>query len=189
MVQYYDAMSPGKRDPLLRAYQPHRVRPGWVVGVLLLAVVGGHLLWWLVSKPMHVGGVPYGLTDGLLLAVAVSWRVTHAVHGPPVPLPLPPLAPTSEFPDRPFVAARRWEDRLAWTRDDTTSFNRTIRPLVTGVVAERLRQHHGITLATAPPERVRAVLGDPLWTFVTRPVDRPPKPRELAALVDRMEEL
>lgn len=188
MAQYYDTLSPGKRDPLLRPYRPARIRPGWVVGVLLLAVVGGHVAYWGL-RSLHVGGVPYGLTDALLLATAVCWRVTHAVHGPPVPLPPTPTPPTTEFPDRPFVAARRWEDRLAWTRDDTTSFNRTIRPLITGVVAERLRQHHGIALDTAPEERVRPLLGDPLWTFVTRPVSRPPKPRELAALVDRMEEL
>jgi hypothetical protein len=189
MAQYYTSMSPGRRDPLLRPYRPTRIRPGWLLGVLALALVGGQLLYWLITKALHVGGVPYGLTDALLLATAVCWRVTHAVHGPPVPLPLPPVAPTTEFPDRPFVAARRWEDRLAWTRDDTTSFNRTIRPLVVGVVAERLRQHHGISLEAGPPERIRALLGDPLWTFVTRPVDRPPKPRELAALVDRLEEL
>jgi hypothetical protein len=188
MASYYGSMLPGKRDPLLRPYQPTRVRAGWVAGVLVLAVVGGHLLYLLLARWLRVG-VPYGLTDGLLLAVAVCWRVTHALHGPPVPLPLPPLPPSTEFADRPFAAARRWEDRLAWTRDDTTSFNRTIRPLIVALAAERLRQRHGVSLDAGPPERVRTLLGEPLWTFVTRPVDRPPKPRELAVLVDRLEEL
>jgi hypothetical protein len=42
---------------------------------------------------------------------------------------------------------------------------------------------------SADPARARAVLGDPLWTFVTAPVRTNETPADLAALIRQMEEI
>jgi hypothetical protein len=39
------------------------------------------------------------------------------------------------------------------------------------------------------PARARALLGDPLWTFLTTPVNSNVTPADLAALIGQMEEL
>ncbi len=189
-LPYGQAMTLGQRDPVLRPYEPVTVRPGWLIGVLLLALLAGDVVW----RILRLGGVglPYGLTDGVILAAALARRVTSAVHGPPVPLPPTQRAPTTEFPDRPFIGARRWEDRLAWTHDDPVSFNRTVRPQLAQLVDERLRHDHGIDLAgngNGGRERVRVLLGDPLWTLLSGPVDRVPGPAELTGVVAGMERL
>ncbi len=185
-----EAMTPGQRDPVLTPYEPVKVRPGWLIAVLLLALLAGDVLW----RILRLGGVglPYGLTDGVILALALARRVTRAVHGPPVPLPATLSAPTTEYPDRPFAGARRWEDRLAWTHDDPVSFNRTVRPQLAELVDERLRHDYGTDLAgtgNGGRERVRALLGDPLWTLLTGPVDRVPGSAELTGVVAGMERL
>ena len=179
---------PGSRDPVLREYRPTRVSVGWLVMVVLAAVVGGHVLWFVA----RIGGIglPYGLTDGLILAGFLAWRVTQAVHGPPVPLPANLLPPTSELADRPFAGARRWEDRLGWTHDDPIAFNRTVRVQLASIVDERLHGEYSIALDGSGPggvERVRAVLGVQLWTLLTEPADRVPRSTELAAAVAEME--
>ena len=63
-----------------------------------------------------------------------------------------------------------------------------MRDRIRTVVADRLRLRHGIRLATEP-ERARAVLGDPLYEFLTQPLTHAPDPVELARLLTRMEEL
>lgn len=189
-LSYGRMMQPGKRDPVLQPYQPLRVSAGWVVGVLLLTLVVGDVVW----RLLRVGGLalPYGLTDGVILASFLGYRVTRALHGPPVPLPANLLPPTMEFADRPFAGAHRWEDRLAWTHDDPVSFNRTVRPQLASLVDEQLRRLYGIGLDGSGPggaQRVRRLLGDRLWTLLTEPVQRVPRSGELAAAVADMEKL
>ncbi|MGA8113867.1 MAG: hypothetical protein WCA46_09415, partial [Actinocatenispora sp.] len=77
-VGYGGEMTPGRRDPVLRPYQPLRVSPGWLIAVLLAALVGGHILWMV----LRLGGLalPYGLTDGVILAALLARRITAAVH-------------------------------------------------------------------------------------------------------------
>jgi hypothetical protein len=84
-------------------------------------------------------------------------------------------------------AVSRWESRLEWAQD-RDRFARSARPRLAELVDERLRQRHGINRA-ADPDAARAALGEPLWAFLHGPAGRPPTPRELAALVTRMEEL
>ncbi|GAA4205111.1 hypothetical protein [Actinocatenispora rupis] len=194
---YGNMMSPGRRDRLLRPYRPLRVSWQWLVGVLALAAIGGDVAWRVLA---YAGlAVPYGTTDALILAVFLAYRVAVAVQGPPDPLPPNLMPPTSETPDRPFVGARRWEDRLAWTHDDAVSFDRTVRPRLASIVDERLRYLYGVGLAGDGPggvERVRELLGGgggvpggDLWTFLTTETARVPRVAEVAAAVDRMERL
>lgn len=187
---YGRSVTPGSHDPVLKPYRPLRVGAGWVVGVLLLAVVVGDIVW----RLLRLGGVglPYGVTDAVIVAGFLAYRVTKAVHGPPEPLPVALRPPTTEFTDRPYAAARRWEDRLAWTHDDPVSFNRTVRPQLAAIVDERLRYVYGIDLAgtgAGGEARVRAILGDPLWTLLSRPVARVPRSGELAVMVAEMERI
>ncbi len=63
-----------------------------------------------------------------------------------------------------------------------------MQPLIADLVDERLRQRHGLT-RDGDPERARALLGDPLWKLLEKPVKRTPAPRELAAIVAQLEKL
>jgi hypothetical protein len=87
-----------------------------------------------------------------------------------------------------YAASARWDNRLSWTQRDAERFDGQVRPSLGELVDERLRQRHGLT-RTGDPARARALLGDPLWTFLTTPVTRSPTPKLLAAVIQRMEEL
>lgn len=86
------------------------------------------------------------------------------------------------------AAVRRWENRLAWSDREPDRFVRSPQPKLAQIVDERLRQRHGIT-TTSDPKRARALLGDPLWTLLTKPPKRTPHPRDLAAIVSHLEKL
>jgi len=91
-------------------------------------------------------------------------------------------------PDGLRHAVKRWESRLEWCHADAGAFNRKVIPALGEVVDERLRQRHGITRAS-DPARARQLVGEPLWSFLTTPVRRPPAPRELANLIAWMERI
>lgn len=187
---YGQMMAPGKRDPMRKPYQPLKITAGWVIGMVLVALAGGDLLWRMLQVVQV--RLPYGMTDALILAVAFGYRVAVAVHGPPDPFPSTPSAPTTEMSDRPFAAIRRWEDRLAWTHGDAVSFDRTVRTRLATLVDERLRIDHGTDLSGAGPggvQRVRTLLGDPLWTLLTEPTAEAPSRAQLATSVRTMERL
>jgi hypothetical protein len=67
-----------------------------------------------------------------------------------------------------YLATARWDTRLAWAKlqNDKGQFARTVQPRLVGIIDERLRQRHGIARST-DPARARALLGEPLWKFVT----------------------
>jgi hypothetical protein len=91
-------------------------------------------------------------------------------------------------PDGLRGAVKRWEARLDWCYSDAGAYSRKVLPLLGEIVDERLRQRHGITRET-DPARARALIGDPLWTFLAGPGRRPPAPRELANLIAWMERI
>jgi hypothetical protein len=82
----------------------------------------------------------------------------------------------------------RWESRLEWAHDSPDRFGRSVHARLIEHADELLRLRHGIT-RTTDPAGARAVLEEPLWTFLESPVTKPPSPRELAAVLARMEEL
>jgi hypothetical protein len=77
---------------------------------------------------------------------------------------------------------------LSWVRlqNDPHQFARTIQPRLIQLIDERLRLRHGI-VRSVDPARARAVLGDPLWTFMTTPVRAQVTPADLTALIRQME--
>lgn len=87
------------------------------------------------------------------------------------------------------VAVHRWEVPLGWSRrEDVERYVRTVPKMLRELADERLRQRHGLTIAS-DPESARVLLGEELWTTLTTPVKRPLAPRELAASVSRLEKL
>ncbi|NUT33044.1 MAG: hypothetical protein HOV79_08220 [Hamadaea sp.] len=125
------------------------------------------------------------LVCGALVAVFAAVRRVR----PPLPSRaagrrhLPEVAP-----DGLRHAVKRWEARLEWCHADAGAFNRKILPALAEVVDERLRQRHGIT-RSSDPARARTLVGEPLWTFLSTPVRRPPGPREMANLIAWMERI
>lgn len=87
------------------------------------------------------------------------------------------------------LAVHRWEVPLGWSRrEDVDRYVRTVPKMLRELADERLRQRHGLTIAS-DPKSARALLGDELWTILTTPVKRPVAPRDLAASVSRLEKL
>jgi hypothetical protein len=84
---------------------------------------------------------------------------------------------------RPYPIADRWAHRLSVTSGDPEWFGRVARDRLAALVAERVRQRHGVR--TAGPE----LLGDELYEFLTAPITRTPSPAELDRLITRMEQI
>ena len=86
------------------------------------------------------------------------------------------------------VAVRRWEQQLDWSQHDAERFSRIVLPALTELADERLRLRHGVTRAS-DPRRARELLGEPLWQVLHDPGRRPPKAREMSAVVDALEKI
>ncbi|HLU45335.1 MAG TPA: hypothetical protein VKZ67_10000 [Natronosporangium sp.] len=160
----------------------------WVAKQAALAGVLGALLALLVYLQLRATGqhVPFGQLWALATAlVLLAWLMVALERAPGPP---PPPADTTIPPALPFPQVARWERRLLAANDDPEWYERVVRDRIRTVVADRLRLRHGIRLATEP-ERARAVLGDPLYEFLTQPLTHAPDPVELARLLTRMEEL
>lgn len=140
--------------------------------------------------------VPYVLAFAVMLALLLLRKLVRSVAAPPrtrsaLVRRSSALADESEYQwgalDGLRVVTGRWESRLEWGHDDPARFARAIQERLVELADERLRLRHGISRA-GEPARARAVLGEPLWTFLASPVRKPPSPRELAAILTRMEE-
>jgi hypothetical protein len=152
-----------------------------VVVLVALRAVGLQLSLWI-------------LIAGVLAVLAVR-RVTRALSPPP-----PPRAggrpPAGEEPgswnwaarDALRAAINGWERPLDWCAGNGARFTDRVLPRIGELADERLRQRHGIT-RESDPTRARALLGEPLWSFLGTPARRPPSPRELAVIVAELEKL
>jgi hypothetical protein len=163
------------------------IRP--TVIALIGAVLGGLFL-----RASGVA-VPYPLIFMILLTLQLLRRALRWIDPRPVPDGLRRSAGLttddgSAPPDGLQLAVSRWDTRLSWVRlqHDLDHFARTVQPRLIQLVDERLRLRHGVVRA-ADPQRARALLGDPLWTFVTQPTRSDVTPANLAALISLMEEL
>ena len=141
-------------------------------------------------------GLPYLAVFAGVLALFALRRVVREVTPPEHRGELPRscladyVESSLQWPtaDGLYAATATWDNRLTWTQREASRFDAQVRPVLGELVDERLRQLHGLTRAS-DPARTRALLGDPLWTFLTTPVTRSPTPKQLAAVVKRMEEL
>ena len=139
--------------------------------------------------------VPIWIIVAGVLAVLAVRRVTTALSPPPPPR-AGTRAPAGEEPgtwnwsarDALRTAINGWERPLDWSSDNRERFTERILPRLGELADERLRQRHGVT-RESDPARARALLGEPLWTFLATPVRRPPSPRDLAAIVAELEKI
>jgi hypothetical protein len=166
---------------------------GWAWRVALwaagLAVILSSAVYLVLA--MHGHRVPYAqlwlaFCAGLLILAPV--RALAQVPTPVVPPTPPAPAEREELRAGPFARADWWQRRLATTDHDVAWFDRVVRARLVHLVAERLRQRHGLSL-TADPARAAAVTGHELFEFLTAPLPRTPTPYELDLLISRMEEI
>ncbi len=85
-------------------------------------------------------------------------------------------------------AVRRWSRRLEWGATAPERFSHTVPGRFREIVDERLRQRHGLTMAS-DPARARQLLGEDAWTFLLEPARHIPTPRQVAEVVRRVESL
>jgi hypothetical protein len=83
---------------------------------------------------------------------------------------------------------RRWEQRLERSDEDPDRFARIVRPVMTEMVDERLRAHHGVTLGSNPA-RARELLAPELWQLLSDPLTPPPRVQDWPAYVEALRRL
>lgn len=189
-------------DDLLRYEEdeptPHRQdrppsRYRWLVRPVVISLIGA-LAGGFILRLLALA-VPYTLLFMILLAFQLLHRSLRWVDAKPIPHGLRgPMLSAEDAGSPPAdgmqLAVARWDTRLSWVRmqHDPHQFARNVQPRLIQLVDERLRLRHGVT-RSADPARARAVLGDPLWTFMTTPVRTDVRPADLATLIRQMEEL
>jgi hypothetical protein len=187
LLRYEDDEPTPHRAPV----PPSRYR--WLVPPAVISLIGA-LAGGFILRALGAA-VPFTLIFMILLAAQLLYRWLRWVDPQPVPrgLRLPVFANEDDTPgptDGLQLAVTRWDTRLSWVRlqNDPHQFARTIQPRLIQLVDERLRLRHGI-VRSVDPARARALLGDPLWTFMTTPVRTQVTPADLAVLIRQMEEI
>ncbi|WP_405092447.1 hypothetical protein OG767_05600 [Micromonospora sp. NBC_01392] len=139
--------------------------------------------------------VPLWIIVAGVLAVLAVRRVTAALSPPPPPRAGMRSSGGEESGtwnwsarDALRTAINGWERPLDWCVDNRERFTERVLPRLGELADERLRQRHGVT-RESDPARARALLGEPLWTFLGTPARRPPTPRDLAAIVAELEKI
>jgi hypothetical protein len=171
---------------------PGGAAASWLVRQLALAsatglVVSAILYVILATGQLHA---PYWqlwlVITGLVLVQWTGRRLREPRSAPPA-APDPALA-AADSAARPYAQVDRWERRLSVTSEDPEWYARVVRDRLVTLVAERLRQRHGVRMTTEP-DRARVILGDELYEFLTAPVSQPPGPAGLSRLITRTEEI
>ncbi len=166
----------------------------WLIRPVLISAIGS-LAGVVIARALGAA-IPYALVFMVLLAAQLLYRTIKWIAPAPVPrtllrdLTTQRPDPVDVPADGLYLATARWDTRLAWVRlqHDPEQFGRTVQPRLVQLVDERLRLRHGI-IREREPERARRLVGDPLWTFLTRPVRQNVTPRELAELITMMEKI
>jgi hypothetical protein len=183
-------MSGGLRGLLGRGLPFRGYTAGWLLAQVGLAGTLSLFGSIFVALVLATGRlqVPFGqlwllITAGFLL----QWLLRTV--DVPAPMPAPAADPTGfELDAAPYPQVDRWQRRLSISDRDPQWYAGVVRDRVAVVVAERLRQRHGVRLDT-DPDRARQHLGNELYGFLTDPVVHTPSPAELHRLVTRMEEI
>ncbi|MFB9237310.1 hypothetical protein ACFFWC_17410 [Plantactinospora siamensis] len=158
----------------------------WFRTVLVVAAATA-----VVIAALRVVGLAVSVLAVLAGVLALIFIRRAAAVASPAPAPggyAPGGGPGPAGRDGLSWAVGRWVRTLDWTSGDADRYDNLVRPRLAALADERLRQRHGVTLAT-DPTRARALLGDPLWTALTVPARRSPSPRDLAAIVDQLEQI
>lgn len=164
----------------------------WVAAARAVVVVAIALLAHVILDSLGAVSVPaVALVAGGLALLACSYLIAAA--RPPAPV----HARIGEgevsgygYPDRPFVRARHWQERLDVAEHDADYFARIVVPELRQLADERLRAVHNID-RDEHPDRARELLGPRVWTVLmsgTEPVRRPTV-GQLSAVLDDLEAL
>ncbi|BCB81551.1 hypothetical protein GCM10022251_16900 [Phytohabitans flavus] len=168
---------------------------GWWIRTLLIA--GG--LAAVAVFGMRMGGLTLSIPLAFAgcLALLMLRRVVALVAPPPlVKLGLRRVVGEEDgtynwtaSQDALRLAVHRWEVPLGWSRrEDLDRYLRTVPKMLRELADERLRQRHGLTIAS-DPEKARVLLGEELWKLLVTPVKRPPAVHVMAAAASRLEKL
>jgi hypothetical protein len=183
----------GDEPPAAQRRSPSAV--AWAIKTIVYAAALGAL--GVLALRLLTVTVPYALAFTVMLALLVLRRLVRQVAAPPPARASRVRLGSARDDDVTYhwdnvdglrAAVNRWESRLEWGHDSADRFARSVRSRLADLTDQRLRQKHGIS-RTGDPARARELLGEPLWTFLENPASKPPTPRELAAVVARMEEL
>ncbi|MGN9774251.1 hypothetical protein ACTMS0_00505 [Micromonospora sp. H33] len=191
-------MSSTSIDDLLSAEEdrpPRRPRSGGRVGQVLRTLVAVAAVVVVLVAGLRAVGLRVSLlvlVAGVVALFAVR-RIVASLAPPPQPRA---AARRVEMDDGTVIstgdalrtAINGWERPLDWASGNRERFAERILPRLGELADERLRQRHGLT-RDSDPARARALLGDPLWTFLAAPSRRPPSPRDLAAIVAELEKI
>lgn len=159
---------------------------GWLVGYLAVLVVV-----YLAVPPERARPDRVLLVSLLVFAM---WRLRRSVGRVARPWPdWQPPAPDLGPPDELDTRLARLEAALRYATDSRGQYERSVRPMLADLVAERLRGRHGVDLAS-DPRRARTILGEELWHLVSAAADREapgagPPPAELDRLLSQVEAL
>lgn len=184
---------------LLAAEEPAPLRRRSVGGWLLTNLVFSLAASIMAYVVLRTAGfaVAYPLIFAVLFTGALLRRALAAIDPQPLPAAAAGTLPAAAEDERVaamdradglFVAMARWDTRLEWTERDPSRFVRVVRARLADVADERLRLRHGIT-RTGDPDQARQLMGELLWTFVHVPITRNPTPKEMAAIVAKVEDL
>ena len=97
-------------------------------------------------------------------------------------------APLPETLERRFARMYRHVDRVTYAVAETRHYDSGVRPVFLEIARDRLRRYHGIDLH-AEPDRARAVMGEDLWTALTRTPARTPSMGDLNRWLTALEQL
>lgn len=163
-----------------------RPRLPQLLGLLLIPPVAA----WFVQQLGRMAGAAISLWQLWLLAFAIGAAFVATTLLRSADARLPRLGrPAPPAPQgRPFEQAVKWEDRLSWSEADAERFETTVRKRLIPLVAERLRLGHRVDWYSEP-ERVRALVPEPLLTLLSRPAVAPPNRSEMDHIVRQIETL
>ncbi|MEU7569803.1 hypothetical protein [Micromonospora sp. NPDC049240] len=188
-----DLLGSGEEPTGSAAGRPAGGRARWLLRIVLVTAAAVVVI---VVGLRAVGlRVPLWIIVAGVLAVLAVRRVTAALSPPPPPRAGLRSSGGEESGtwnwsarDALRAAINGWERPLDWCTDNRERFTERVLPRLGELADERLRQRHGVT-RESDPARARALLGEPLWTFLGTPARRPPTPRDLAAIVAELEKI
>ncbi|MEO7286410.1 MAG: hypothetical protein ABI140_05780 [Jatrophihabitantaceae bacterium] len=142
------------------------------------------------AQALGSGGLPVALTLAVPVASCALAQLVRGTFHEMVPVQqgyvyTPPVN-TAGIP-----RLKQLERRLQRASTDLDKFDWSLRPTLTQLATERLRNKHGINVRTEP-ERARAMVGEPLWLIMSTPQNGPrsaPTRAQLTALIEAIEAL
>jgi hypothetical protein len=143
-----------------------------LAGLLVASKAGGH--------PSPALFVLAPVIVSTVIQLVRAGAADFSVVGPPIAAP----PKTPEY----FLRLRQLERRLDTASKDVAEFDWSVRPLLAGLITDRLNYKHGINI-DAQPDQARALMGDQLWQIISSQSGRATRrdPAWLTEVVRRIE--